>query len=108
MEEVRTADDGGVCGGGFLEEAAAGCAGPGLAFAERIMWKCMSQGIEAPSRMWRKQRQAEMTEQETQTAVKVLGFRWISLTLWNLAQSKCTNAVCRPAERTRLKKQRTK
>lgn len=54
-----------VCGGGFLEEAAAGCAGPGLAFAERIMWKCMSQGIEAPSRMWRKQRQAEMTEQET-------------------------------------------
>lgn len=50
--------------GGFLEDAA-GCTGPGLAFAERIMWKCMSQGIEAPSRIWRKQRQAEMTEQET-------------------------------------------
>lgn len=48
--------------GGFLKEAA-GCTGPGLAF-ERIMWKCMSQGIEAPSRIWRKQRQAEMTEQE--------------------------------------------
>lgn len=32
--------------GGFLEDTA-GCTGPGLAFAERIMWKCMSQGIEA-------------------------------------------------------------
>lgn len=87
--------------GAFLE--AADCTGPGLEFAERIKRKCLSQRIEAHSWVWNKQRQAEATEQEMAATVKVLGPRWISLTLWNLAQSECTNTVCWLAEKVKDK-----
>lgn len=68
-----------------------------------------AKGIEAASWIRRKQREAEMTEQEVtdcsegRRVSRGAKSRWTSLRPWNLAQSKCTNTVRCLAEKLKDK-----
>lgn len=96
-EEVRAAGNGSMFVRWCVSRNAGGFP---LQCAERIRWKDVGQGIEAPSWIRRKQRQAEMTEQEVaeysqgpRVSVGAMS-RWTSLGPWDLAQNRCASTIC--------------